>query len=339
MPIDFDIVNPIETTAFVRELPVPKELGLARILPDKLVPNVKAVIDSLAKTNRAAKFRAFDAETPIGKRDTLERKEVKLPPLGQKTPITELETIQLFQLQGMNNNMLLDQIYADVDVNATAVQIRMELARGDVLEDGVVSITDENGLTLEADFELPGSHVQTPGTGWDDHDNADVVGDLQAAMDVYNDDGGIPGKILMSRTAVRHALRNAELRNLAQMNGIIPATLSLAKLNDVLDSEGLPPIQVYNGRFDVDGTTTRAIADSKVLMLPENPEDLGYTAWGITAEAIQLAQAQRIALESAPGLVALVTYDDDPVTKWTKVGATGMPILTDPRKLVVIDAF
>ena len=135
MPIINDIVQPAALTAFVREVPSPAAYVLNQFLPDRQVPDIEAAIDSVTRTNRAAKFRAYDAETPIGQRDPLERKRVQLPPLGQKTVLGEYERLALERIrnQGGNTAALVDATYDDAEVNARAVLARMELARGDVL--------------------------------------------------------------------------------------------------------------------------------------------------------------------------------------------------------------
>ncbi len=337
MTILYDLVDPAELTGYVRELPVPAEIGLNRYLPDREIDDIEAIIDRVSRTNRAAKFRAWDAETPVGKRDSFSRDRVGLPPLGQKTMIGEFERLQLQRLQGASTDALTRAIYDDVDLNARAVQIRVELARGDVLTDGKFTLTAENGLTIECDFAVPGTHIVSTAVSWATHASADVVGDLQTWLDVYEDDGGPCGRIVVSKTVLRHMLQNAGLRALANANGIIPSQINQTQLNSLLEVNGLPPIEVYNGRFDVDGVTTRAIPVDKICFLPENPADLGYTAWGMTAEALELVEAQKLSLEAAPGLVAVVMKTDDPVSRWTKVGAVAMPIIVNPNRLLVAD--
>jgi hypothetical protein len=335
----YDLVQPAVLTGFVRELPVPTQIGLNRYLPDRQINDIEALIDQVTRTNRAAKFRAFDAETPIGKRDTFQRSRVKLPPLGQKTVIGEYERLQLARLEGGNANRLTASIFDDAEVNTNATRFRMELARGDVLTDGKVTIS-ENGLVgLEADFGLPGSHLVSAAVVWSDHTNSDPLNDLTTWLDVYADDGGTPGRIVVSQTGLRHMLANQKIRDLAAANGVVPSTIAIPQLNAILESRGLPPVEVYNGRFDVDGVTTRALPNDRLLMLPQNPTDLGYTAWGITAEALELAEAQRINVADAPGLVAVVMKTFDPVSVWTKVGGVGMPIIANPLRLLSADIF
>jgi hypothetical protein len=337
MTILYDLVDPAELTGYTRELPVPAEIGLNRYLPDRLIDDIEATINKVTRTNRAAKFRAYDAETPIGKRDTASKVVVELPPIGQKTVIGEYNRLQLARLQGSQTNALVNAIFDDADLNARAVQIRVELARGDVLTDGKFTLTGENGLTLEADFGVPGTHIVNTGISWATHASATVLTDLQTWLDVYEADAGPCGRILVSKTVLRHMMQNAAIRAMASSNGIVPEMISQMQLNQLLELNGLPPVEVYDGRFDVDGVTTRAIPVDKIAFMPVNPSDLGYTAWGITAEALELAEAQRMTLEGAPGLVACVMRTFDPVSTWTKVGGVVMPVLVDPNKLLVAD--
>lgn len=336
MTILYDLVDPAELTGFVRELPVPAEIGLNRYLPDRLINDIEATISKVTRTNRAAKFRAYDAETPIGKRDTASRTVVELPPVGQKTVIGEYNRLQINRLEGSASSALVDAIFDDAELNARAVQVRAELARGDVLTDGKLTI-NENGLIIEADWAVPGTHIVSTSTTWANHASATVLTDLQTWLDVYEADGGPCGRIVVSKTVARHMLQNAAIRALASSNGVVPEMINLVQLNQLLEFQGLPPVEIYDGRFDVDGSTARAIPVDKIVFLPVTPTDLGYTAWGITAEALELAEAQRMTLEGAPGLVACVMRTFDPVSTWTKVGGVVMPVIVDPNKLLVAD--
>ena len=66
---------------------------------------------------------------------------------------------------------------------------------------------------------------------------------------------------------------------------------------------------------------------------------LGETVWGITAEALELAGLDNpeLTYQPLPGLVGAVMKTFDPVHTWTKVGGVVMPVIYDPRKLLVAD--
>lgn len=340
-----DFVLPTVLTGFVREVPAPYQLMLNQILPDRNIGDVEAAIEQVTRTNRAAQFRAWDTETPIGQRDSFQRSKIKLPPLGQKTPIGEQERLMLERVRtgGDNRNGYVEAIYQDAELNTKAVYNRMELARGDVLVDGKFTLTGENGLTLEADFGLASSHIVAASTLWSDHENASPLTDIKAWIDLYLDETGErPGKFLTSTRVVNNLLLSGEIRDLFNRGVTLtggPNLLTPAQLGQVLQAYGYPDFQTYDSRIDVNGTGTRVIPDDKLLMLPQNPSDLGFTAWGVTAEALELATGQNPGLlfEELPGLVGVVMKEGDPLRIWTKVGAVGMPLLTDPRRLVVAD--
>jgi hypothetical protein len=337
-----DFIEPAALTGFVREVPMPASLTLNRFLPDRNIGDIEAALDSVTRTNRSAKFRAYDAETPIGRRDQFESKRVKLPPLGQKLPIGEYERLTLERIRtgGDNRAGIINAIYDDAENNTRAVYNRMELARGDVLADGKFTLTGENGLTIEADFGVDSSHIVTAGTVWDDAANASPLTDLRGWMATYvADTGERPAYMLVSDAVYSSLLLSEEIRQLGASLAGVPSLMTDQQLTQVLGAFRLPQLVPYDTLLDVDGVSTRVIAEDRVIFLPNDPTSLGFTAWGITAEALELAAGQNPSLEfnNLPGLCGVVLKEGDPVRIWTKVGAVGMPVITDPRRLMVAD--
>lgn len=342
MTIDTDYVDPATLTGFVRELPAPRNWFLNQFLPDREVRDIETAVEQLTRTNRAAKFRAFDAETPIGQRDSFKRDRIQLPPLGEKLIVSEFERLQLERVRsrGDNTEALADAVYDDAEVITGHVRARMELARGDVLTDGKFTLAGENGLTLEADYGLPADHSVAPATVWSDHANATVLQDLRGWADTYTDDAGEPpGMMVTTRTIIGHMLQSAEIRDLIGAATGAPNIVTEQQLNTALNAHGLPSVTEYNARIDQDGTSTRPIPEDHLVMLPQDPSALGSTVWGITAEALDLAAGDNPSLdfEEAPGLVGVVMREGDPFKLMTKVTGVGLPVLADPRKLLVAD--
>jgi hypothetical protein len=342
MAINWDYIDPVQLTGYVREVPGPANYTLNQILPDRFIGDIDVAWDIVNRTNRAAMFRSYDAETPLGQRDSFSRARVSLPPIGQKTVVGEYERLKLEQIRsgGDTRNRLVEAIYDDADINTRAVMARMELARGDVITDWKFTLAGENGLTIEADFGMPVGYNPAPGVAWSDHTNSDPIADLQTWVQLYSDTAGqAPGKMLTSRTVVGHLLMNAKVRTYLSSLAGAPQMVTRTQLNSVLDAFELPPITVYDTSIDVNGTATRPIPNDRVALLPTNAADLGFTAWGVTAEALELAGQQNpgLAFSEAPGLVGVVLRDGDPVRIWTKVTAIAMPIITEPRLLLVAD--
>src|ERR1043165_3182795 len=212
-----DYIEPAVLTGFVREVPTPYALTLNQFLPDRQIGDIEAAIDQVTRTNRAAKFRSWDTETPIGQRDTFQRSKVKLPPLGIKLPIGELERLLLERIRtgGDNRNAYVEAIYNDAETATRNVLNRMELAGGDVLADGKFTLTGENGLTIEADFGVDNSNIVSASTPWTTHTTASPLTDLKTWVDHYLDvNGERPAYMLTSNTVISNLLLCQELREL-----------------------------------------------------------------------------------------------------------------------------
>jgi hypothetical protein len=340
-----DIIEPATLTGFVREVPQPANLILNRFLPDRQIGDIEAAMDQVTRTNRAAKYRAWDSEVYVGQRDTFRRSKVKIPPLGVKRVIGEQERLMLERIStgGDNRFGYIEAIYSDAELGAREIFNRVEIARADVLVDAKFTLQNEHGLTIEADFGLDPSHLVTASTVWSDNTNADILQDLKVWVDLYVDETGErPGVMLTSNTVVNNMLLSAQIRALfyrGQTLSGTPELITQQQLNQVLTAYGYPPIVEYNTKIDVDGVSNRLIPQDKVIFLPSDPASLGWTAWGITAEALELAGQQNpgLSFQDLPGLVGVVMKEGDPLRLWTKVGATAMPMITDPRRLVVAD--
>lgn len=341
-----DYMSATTLTGFVREVPLPSNLILNQFLPDRYIGDIEAAMEQVTRTNRAAKFRAWDSETHVSRRDQFQRSRVKLPPIGVKLPIGEYERLMLERARtgGDNRDAYVEAIYDDAAQLTREIFNRMELARGGCLYTGKFKIADENGLKgLEADFGLLGTHLVSPAIPWSTTASATPLANLKTWTDLYMEDsnGEMPGLALTSRKVVNNLLLSQEIRDLFYRGTAAgpPNLITPVQLNTVLTAYGYPPFVTYDTKIDVDGSNTRVIPEDRVVFLPANAADLGFTAWGVTAESLELAAGQNPGLlfNELPGLVGVVLKEGDPLRVWTKVGAVGMPIITDPRRLLVAD--
>jgi hypothetical protein len=344
MAIVFDaVVTPDALTAFVRQVPTPADQVLNRLLPDRMIGDTVVKFDELARTNRVAKFRAWDARIPMTKRDVITTRQAEMPPISVRTLIGEQERLHLERLRlgGTNEAPLIEAIYNDGEQLTREVRNRMELARGDVLTDGKLTLTNENGLTLEADFGVPAGHLVAPATPWSTTATATIIADVSAWRNTYIATNGFgPGGMVTSTRVLNYMLQNAELRTLAASLAGTPGMVTRQGLDAALAAYGLPPIEfIYDSVVDVDGITTRTIPDDRVLFVPPNPADLGFTAWGITATALELVGSSEadMSFSDAPGIVGLVEKSGPPYRQETFVDAAGMPILANAKRLLVAD--
>ena len=114
--------------------------------------------------------------------------------------------------------------------------------------------------------------------------------------------------------------------------------VTLEDISALFNSYGLPSISmgsVYNSNFDVDGSTVPALPANKFFFLPSDLSTLGFTAWGTPTTVMELG-ANNIQVESAAGIIGmLVREEQPPFQKRTFVDAVALPVLADPRKILV----
>lgn len=333
---------PDALTTIIREVPVPATFMLNQVLPDRYFDRNDVVITELTKVNRTARFRAFDAKFHVSERDAFSDKQVRLPALSSSKNVGELERLNLefARLAGTNRAALIDQVYDDAASLTQEVKARMELARGQVLSTGTFVLTAEGGITTTADFGLPGGNSVTPASGlWSDVVNSKPITDILAWSDYYVAlNGFAPGSMIITRAQLHLLQRNAEVRAYyASLAGSVDVVTS-ERLSTLLLSLGLPDVQfVYDTQVDVDGSTTRVIPTNKVVFLPPNVTDVGFTAWGVSATALELVRSSEVdmAFEQAPGIVAVVEKEGPPYREFTYVDAVGMPVIQQPRYLMI----
>lgn len=347
MAIFFDAaVEPDDLTTFTREVPVPRELTLLSEFPRRDLETNTVDFAEIVRTNRTAKYRAYDGRIHVSERDVGSEKRVKMIPLSSSLNMGEYERLQLefARLGGTNQQALSRAIYNEGEQLTREVQNRLELAWGDLLSDGKLTIS-ENGYGGETDYGLAAlGNLVAPGVLWTAANLATMtpLNDLQAWSDAYRlTNGGVaPARAKTSLARLRVLQRSKEV-----IDAVYGATqgrtrVSVQELNDLLRDEGLPVFdEPYDSSFDVDGVTTRTISDDKVSLMPANLADLGYTAWGVTATALELVNSDQsdMSFEEAPGIVGVVEKVGPPYREFTYVDAVAMPILANARRLMVAD--
>lgn len=342
MAIFFDApVAPDALTTFVREIPVAPELRLQQMFGTRQVQDNRIDFASIVRTNRIAKYRSYDGRISVSERDAGDAKYVKLAPLSTSSNVGEYERLQMefARTGGTSTAALTNAVYNDADSLTREVQNRIELAWGDVLADGKLTI-NENGLQSEADYGLPVGHTPTAATVWS-NTAATILSDLNTWQETYVDSsGGEAAWILTSRKVINGMRTNAQIINRIKGAAAGVTAVSLDELNTLLLSEGLPTLlPAYDYKLDVDGVTTRVLPEDRLAFLPSNLADLGQTVMGISATALELVDAAvvDISFEQASGIVGVVEKVGPPYRQFTFVDAVGMPVLFDGRKLLTAD--
>lgn len=343
MAIVFDgPVDPDAITTFVREVPVSDAFVLEQILPNRYFQDDSVDFAEITKTNRVARFRTWDGRLHVSQRDSFSTKKVKLPPVSSSLNMGEYERLQLefARTGGTRTGALAAAVYNDATNLTGEVLNRMELARGDALTDFQFTMMGAAGEPggLSADFGAPAGHLVAPSTPWSTVASATVLADLVAWTDVWiADNGGAkPDALWTSNRVARLMQRNTEIINAVHGAAAGRTRVTRAELNDLLASEDIPPIQTYDAKVDVDGTSTPIVPDDRLLI---TGGEIGFTAWGITATALELVNSNEseLSFEEAPGVVGMIIKEGPPFRQFTFVDACGMPVISNPRALMVAD--
>lgn len=334
-------VLPDDLTTYVRRVPVPNNFVLSKYLPNAYIDTNRVDIGTLLKTNRVARFRAFDAPLHVAKRDTATLATVQLPALSDSRSMGELERIriEMARTQGTNQAPFIKAVYDEATDLTNYVNNRMELARGDILTDGKFTMLASEMSGLEADFGVPAGNLVTAGTLWSTTASADPLGDLNTWVTAYVAlNGFAPGGMILNRTILNYLLVNTNLRTLAGNILGSPTVITRQGLDAQLDAHQLPPIvEVTDSRVDVDGSSTRILPVNKVVFLPPEGQPLGRTVWGVSATALELVDSAEadLSFEDAPGIVGVVVKEGPPFKQNTFVDAVGMPVIDVPNNLMV----
>ncbi|SBU89624.1 Phage major capsid protein E [Streptomyces sp. Ncost-T6T-1] len=160
----------MDLTTFSRAIPSPKDFLLTQtIFPTAEPREVEWRAKASGRYVNVVKYRAFNASVPFATREAWQTsREGALPPLGQKPVVSEQEQILLQASHGSDQDRLIELLHDDVERHVEAVRSRLELAAGDVLADGKFDLEQENGLTLEVDWNVPVENRPVACIPWSD---------------------------------------------------------------------------------------------------------------------------------------------------------------------------
>jgi hypothetical protein len=339
-----------DAISFVQQVPIPSNNALTALFPRRDVTGDELDFTQITLTNRIVKFRPWDGSFKPVPRDTGLEKRVKMPALGGFLEVGEYERrqIEFANTGGTLTRALVDAVYNDLANLTRYAYNRIELAWGDLLTDGILTL-NEGGINQTIDYGLAGGQNVTPAILWSSPATAVPLTNLIAWNAVYAAANGGQGfgRFLTTTEVVNYLISNTQLINAIRGSAAGVTMVSIDEINRLFQGFGLPTLEVpslsaqnggslYNSSMDVDGVTTRVLAANKFIGLPADLGTLGVTAWGTPTTSMDLAAAKNVQVQVAPGLVGILDRESDPpYRKRTYVDGVGMPALVDVRKLFV----
>ncbi len=326
----FEALPPADATAFARALAARETDPLTGVLPNRNIDGFRTRSTRVSRTTTAAKFRSFDAETPIGKRPVAAQvSQLELAPLGQKLPLRESEILARYLADNGDLDAVIAALYDDTENNVASILNRALQLRGEFLFSGAISI-EENGFIQEADFSLAADHNLSVGdldTAWDS-DGANAIDDeLNWIEKVQEDSGETVTALVTSSKVARQLLTNGQYVNVV---GATVDRVTPAQVTQIREAFNLPPIVICDAK--VGGT--RVTPDDKVALVTST---VGEFQWGDTVEGLELLGSKAVESASvhAPKIVASAWKTTDPVNLWSKANSTGLVVAGDINGLFV----
>lgn len=329
-----DLVTPDELTDYARRQQ--EELyaqdSLVSLFPAATTDGNKVSYtiteDGLVPT---AEFRSYDSEASIaGKEQRGRRITLELPPVSQKNRIGELDVLR--SRSNLPDEVQRKSIAGSTSDVVSSVENRMELARGEILETGRLTI-EENGLYVDEDLGRDPGLTVSATTPLDDPD-ALILDELLEWAQTYAGYGSnsLP-EVMVGSLKVRMALQRNEqiLSAISTVN--TPALASVDQLNAVLSSHGLPVFRTYERKVNVAGTVRRVLSEGKLFFAPA--VGVGASVWGEAAEAYDPAYS--LAPGAEAGIVAAAHKTYDPYGFWVRATGVALPVLMRPNSSMVAE--
>lgn len=337
-----ELVTPVELTGYARARLEDYERqingSLATWLPNQFINDIVARFEvGGTGLQPVAEYLSYDAETPLGSLPGAQRVTIELPKLGQKRHVSEYEQIRA---RGNQTNVVLrPSIERHTESLVDSISDRLEYERGYALENAALLIDDETGFKQTGDWGRAAEHEVDPtdnvgGEYWNDP-ASDPIENLITWKEQYIATNGFgPGAMLTSTRVATTFMRHPSLAAMVGLGNVagVPQIVTLAKLNEVLQSFDLPVITTYDRQVNLRGTVTKVLSPEFLFFLPApggtvGGVNLGATYWGTTLEASE--PEYNIGELDRPGIVVGTWKTRDPIAVWVHAAAIGLAVLGD----------
>ena len=249
--------------------------------------------------------------------------------------IGESEILNIRRLGSFGERLARGLVVEALNSVRTQVRSRVEYLRWQALQGSIT--VNENGVKFTANYEIPnGNKVDvSAGAGeyWT-HDNADPIGDLQAAAELLRGSGAGDPVVYFNRKVAGYLSRNKAIRDLVSGSALVTGT-GVKQVGDLvmpLVGDVGRMVQYDKGYRASNGTWTPFIPDNKVILVGQGPasERLG--------EFASTPNLHNGGMDPMPGEFykpidktgeALPFYD-------VLGGIYGMPVLFHPNWIVVL---
>lgn len=304
-----------------------------RYLPNENTFSTKFAYDIIKSNKYIAAMIGHGAEPPVVDRNQVASMAGEIAKMGLKYIATEEELLALNQARSSaESQAMVDNLTFEGIQLVQAMQRRIDVIKLEALAKGQF-VYKKHGVEVSVDFGVPAANkvVLTTST-WADTAH-DVIGDLLAWTQSYEDaNGEAPDAIYMSREVQALLLKNATIVTEAAGSGSGRTRVSVDELNSVLGGYGLPAVNVVTNRK----VTVKNVAngqDEVIEFFPVNrvvmlSEGIGNFLLGPTVEN-----------EFQPGVVLTAEDLRAPIRSVMEVVAAGFPAIEQPSRIFHADVY
>lgn len=327
----------------IKELQTPALMGLSqalseerdatptladRFLPNRNVFSTQFAYDIIKKNAHIAAYIGYGAEPPVMDRDAVASKAGELAKLGIKYIATEEELLALNQARSnAEKTAMVDALLTRASDLVDAIQKQISLSKLQALLTGEFTY-NKNGAKFGIDFGVPAENKkeQTGTAAWDTATGTPIT-DLIAWNDEYVAQNGNADVIILSRDVLRVLQTNPEVLSEA---GVTTGRATVEQVQDVLNSYGLPAIEVVSQRtltyHDIYSGETETVEYMPKYRVVFAQEGIGAFLLGPTVEN-----------NYQPG-IALSSYDkQEPIQSVIRAAAAGFPVIENPFAILFAD--
>lgn len=237
--------------------------------------------------------------------------------------------------------------WADVVLNRALVELN-EQQRWQALVNAQVVRRGDNGYEELVDYPNPAGHRAAAGGTWSDN-NYDPFEDIFNRAELLASKGYTVNRIICGRPVLSKLSRNAQVR--ARV-GIVSVSTSgqirgaagratLEQINGALESDGLPPIEMYDLQYRTQSGSGYFLARDVMFMSANSGRDqaidLGDQEQLLLTNTLGYTAIGRAAGQATPGRVIQVEpKTNKPPRLEGEAWQTSLPVITEPEAIATI---
>jgi len=232
----------------------------------------------------------------------------------------------------------------------------LERARWQAIVSALVQLRGDNGYTEDVAYPNPGGQRAAASAAWSTN-TTDPYNDITAMVNLAASLGYTISRIITSRNVANIMANNSIMKtrtgkitvNVSAALAVAQGRASLLEINQVLGSDGLPPIELYDLQYRTETGTARFMPSNVMVLVAETGRDPGLDLGDTAALAPEILDRLQntvgyTAIGRAAGqadagrVIRSEAFDDKPPRVFAEGWQTALPVITDPNAIFVINS-